>query len=38
MMEFRNATFNATGTIDVEINHPKLGWVPYTASPDDPEE
>lgn len=36
-MEFRSATFNQFGTIDVEINHPKFGWIPFTASPDDPE-
>lgn len=37
-MEFRKPMFNRFGTIDVEINHPVLGWVPFTASPDDPEE
>jgi len=35
MIEFRNPAFNAAGTIDVEINHPQLGWIPFTASPDD---
>jgi hypothetical protein len=34
---FRNARFNARGTIDVEIDHPKHGWIPFTANPDDPE-
>ena len=36
-MEFRNAQFNQFGTIDCEIQHPKYGWIPFTASPDDPE-
>lgn len=34
-MEYRNPVFNAFGTIDCEVNHPKLGWIPFTASPDD---
>lgn len=38
MIEFRDPRFNVFGTIDVEINHPDHGWVPFTASPDDPEE
>lgn len=38
MLDFRGATFNRHGTIDVEINHPVHGWIPFTASPDDPEE
>lgn len=37
-MEIRNQQFNAHGTIDLEINHPHYGWVPFTASPDDVEE
>lgn len=37
-MEARNATFNNVGTIDCEIDHPVWGWIPFTASPDDPEE
>ena len=36
-MKIRNATFNHFGTIDCEIEHPKHGWIPFTASPDDPE-
>lgn len=35
MIEFRNPTYNGVGTIDVEINHPQHGWIPFTASPDD---
>ena len=38
MIEFRNPTYNAVGSIDCEINHSQLGWIPFTASPDDPEQ
>ena len=34
-MEIRNAQHNRLGTIDCEIEHPDLGWIPFTASPDD---
>lgn len=37
-MEIRNAKYNVNGTIDCELEHPKLGWVPFTASKDDVEE
>lgn len=37
-MNFRNAVFNRHGTVDMEIEHPIFGWIPFTASPDDPEE
>lgn len=37
-MNARKPTFNQMGTIDVEIEHPKFGWLPFTASPDDVEE
>lgn len=36
-MNYRNATYNARGTIDCEIEHPDYGWIPFTASPDDVE-
>lgn len=36
-MEYRNPRYNRWGSIDVEINHPDSGWIPFTASPDDPE-
>lgn len=36
-MNYRNPRWNASGTIDCEIDHPELGWVPFTASPDDPQ-
>ena len=37
MVEYRNPAYNENGTIDVEINHPDFGWIPFTASPDDVE-
>jgi len=37
MMETRNATYNAFGGIDCEVNHPQFGWIPFTASTDDVE-
>lgn len=36
-MEFRDPVFTANGYIDMEINHPDYGWIPFTASPDDTE-
>ena len=38
MTEYRNPTYNQFGGIDLEVNHPQLGWIPFTASADDPEE
>ena len=37
-MEVRNPRYNNLKTIDCEINHPELGWIPFTATPDDQEE
>lgn len=37
MLEYRNPTHTRSTAIDVEINHPEFGWIPFTASPDDPE-
>jgi hypothetical protein len=37
MMEARNPKYNAVGTIDLEIEHPVYGWIPFTANPDDAE-
>lgn len=34
-MNARNPKHNAAGTIDLEIEHPAYGWIPFTASPDD---
>lgn len=37
-LDYRNPRSNQYGGIDCEINHPDLGWIPFTAMPDDPEE
>lgn len=37
-MDARNPAYNAFGTIDLEVEHPRLGWIPFTASPDDAEQ
>lgn len=34
-MEWRNPQYNAAGAIECEINHPQLGWIPFTASAGD---
>lgn len=36
-MEHRNLKYNRHGTIDCEINHPRYGWIPFTASVADPD-
>ena len=33
--EIRNPAYNARGDIDLEINHPEFGWIPYSLHPDD---
>lgn len=38
-VECRDPKYNSNGiTIDIEMNHPIYGWIPFTASPNDPEE
>ena len=37
-MQVRNVQYNSGGTIDLEIEHPAHGWVPFTAAPDDSEQ
>jgi hypothetical protein len=37
-MHARTPSHNAFGTIDLEINHPVYGWIPFTASPADSEQ
>lgn len=37
-MEFRNAKFTGDGRIDIEVNHPVYGWIPYTADASDSDE
>ena len=34
-METRNLIYNEFGTVDMEINHPDHGWIPFTADPAD---
>jgi len=34
----RNPKYTEDGNIEVEIEHPQYGWIPFTASPDDCEE
>ena len=38
MTKYTNPVFKASGTIDMEINHPVYGPIPFTASSDDTEE
>jgi hypothetical protein len=33
--QYRNARHNQYGSIDMEINHPAYGWIPFTAAEDD---
>lgn len=33
--EHRKPQHNGQGGIDCELNHPKWGWMPFTASPND---
>jgi len=35
-MNARNPKQNGFNTIDVEIEHPTHGWIPFTADPNDP--
>lgn len=37
-MQARNPHYNASGTVDMELDHPAYGWIPFTASPDDTEQ
>jgi hypothetical protein len=32
---WRNPVFTASGRIDCEIEHPRLGWLPFRLDPDD---
>jgi hypothetical protein len=36
-LAWRNPKYNAVGTIDIEIEHPVWGWIPFTADPNDVE-
>lgn len=35
IMDISNPKFNIDGSIDVDIDHPRMGLIPFTASPDD---
>lgn len=39
-LNFRNAKYSSSSgdQIDMEIEHPVYGWIPFTAQPDDPEQ
>lgn len=37
MPQIRAPKYTADGRIDCELLHPRLGWVPFTASPSDGE-
>lgn len=37
-MQIRNPAYLESGDIDCEVEHPQLGWLPFTASPNDPEQ
>jgi len=34
----RNPQFTSAGFVDLEIEHPDYGWLPFSAHPNDPEE
>lgn len=35
MKKIRDLVYNKDGSIDMQIEHPMHGWVPFTASPND---
>lgn len=37
-MEYKQPQYNARGGIDILLEHPKFGWINFTASPTDPEQ
>jgi len=34
-MNARNPKYNQDDSIDLELEHPTFGWIPFTASADD---
>lgn len=36
-MEYRHARYVTETAIEMEVDHPVFGWVPFTATPDDVE-
>lgn len=37
-MKAKNPQYNIHGTIELELEHPVYGWIPFTADPNDVEE
>lgn len=37
-MNVKEPRYTNSGSIDLLIDHPEYGWIPFTASPDDGEE
>lgn len=37
-LEFKNPRYTKDGRIDIELNHPDYGWIPFTADPNDVEQ
>lgn len=37
-MQTKNPIYNSSGGIDMEIDHPVYGWIPFSASPNDTEQ
>lgn len=35
---YRNASYTEDGSIDLEVNHPTFGWIPFCARSDDSEQ
>ena len=31
----RNPSYNSDGNINLELNHPEYGWIPYTLNTED---
>jgi len=34
-MHYRNPTWSAEDAIDIELEHPEYGWIPFTCTPRD---
>lgn len=37
VLRWKNARFTFEGCIDIDLDHPLWGWIPFTASPTDVE-
>lgn len=38
IVNYRNPARNRRGGIDIELDHPLYGWIPFTATPSDEQE